>query len=225
LIIGLIPLIDISTAVGIDIVGSRPCVIGTRSCGSRATALPTRTGPIGSDLAGTGASIEVRRSVKAAAIHRPHIPGDYPVSAAVDIRPVVVDIDIPVPVKIISIIPVGPGTIPYIRRTIYMRSPPATTAPAMAAPVTTTPEADAEMEPSRTKAITKTPSCPGIITHIETPGPGTRIIIAAIPGIIVETGSIDHGRTIDICVQVAGSITHIYILRGYIIYINILDIV
>jgi hypothetical protein len=95
----------------------------------------------------------------------------------------------------------------------------------MTAPITSVTKAKTKMEPASAESKSHAPPCPGIITHIETPGPGTGIIITAIPGIVIEPCAVYYGRTVDKGIQVAGSIPHVYVLRGYIIYINVLDIV
>jgi hypothetical protein len=81
------------------------------------------------------------------------------------------------------------------------------------------------MEPSQAVSISQAPSTPGIIAHIEAPGPGTGIIEPVKPGIIIESCSVYYRRPIDKGVQVAGSIALIYILGRDIVYINVFDIV
>src|SRR5579872_1969149 len=111
-----------------------------------------------------------------------------------------------------------PEMMPDIRRAIDPRPPP----PAF--PESPTP-ANPEIEPVQAKIIAKTPSIPGVIPHIEAPGPGLRIIEAAPPGLVIKPGAIDYSGSKDEVIQIAGCVAGVDVIRAYVIDINVFDII
>jgi hypothetical protein len=80
-------------------------------------------------------------------------------------------------------------------------------------------------KPARTISPTETPSEIWCISEIKSPGPGSWIIISAIPWLVVIPRTINNGRSINITIQISGRISHISIIRIYIIDIYIFGIV
>ncbi len=68
-------------------------------------------------------------------------------------------------------------------RIVEGRAPP-TTVPATPTPVET------EIEPVVAKVKSETPAIPGCIDHVETPAPGSWIIVVAKPGVIIKTSAV-----------------------------------
>src|ERR1700722_16916251 len=93
------------------------------------------------------------------------------------------------------------------RGQVEARSPPSACPSAKA-------DADAKagIEPVEAIAKAKAPTIPGVIGHIETPGPGPGIVIGPDPGRIIKAGAIDDSRPIAKAVQVTRRITHIDIV-------------
>jgi len=186
-----------------------------RGAGSSAAIVELSAGATGTVDAG---------SSEVTVVKGPVVAGDDTAAVAVNIRTIVVDKCIPVTGKIISIETIGAITVPGISRPVGMRSPPSAAAPSASAPVAAA-ETAAEMEPSEAEAITKAPSAPGVVAEAKSPGPGPRIIETVEPGVIIKTGTIDHCRSVDKTIQVARSIAHIDILRGYVIDVYIFGII
>ena len=101
-------------------------------------------------------------------------------------------------------------------RSVHRRSP---------IPPMITSSINAKMKPSCTIVKSHTPSVPGIITHTETVSYRSRIIVRSVPGIVIKTGSINHGASINITTHISRCITDINILRCRFIYVYIFHIV
>jgi hypothetical protein len=92
--------------------------------------------------------------------------------------------------------------------------------------VVTTTRIKPDMKGARTPAHAKTPPYPWIIGNTESPSRRARvIIIGANPGMIVITGSVDNGWTIDITSCISRGIAHINNIGCRIINIHIFCIV
>ena len=80
-------------------------------------------------------------------------------------------------------------------------------------------------KPTRTISPTETPSEIWCISEIKPPGPGSWIIVCSVPWLVVISRTINNGRSINITIQISGSISHISIVRIYIIDIYIFGII
>jgi hypothetical protein len=95
LIIGLIPLIYVTAAIGKHIVGRSSC-LGAWSAALNPGTNAIRGGITGAtDIAAGATSVNIWTGYTIAGAETTAFPGDYAASATIDIRPVIVDIYVP----------------------------------------------------------------------------------------------------------------------------------
>src|SRR5580658_4043166 len=81
------------------------------------------------------------------------------------------------------------------------------------------------VQPPKTIIETKSPTEPGVVEKIKTPGPGLRIIIGAYPWPIVEPGAVDDCRAEKKTVEIARGVPFIHKVRFNIVDVDIFSVI
>lgn len=151
-----------------------------------------------------------------------HIPG-------ADSSSIVVDVCIVDEIVVSNVVIVPPSSITIagsavivpvaVVRTVSGGPPPATTT------VTPPSTSNSYVQPTYIDVDTESPAIPTGITHVITPGAGSRKIIVAIPGTIIITGTENHRWSVYKGVQITRCIAHVYIIGIHVIDVHIFNMV